>query len=134
MSRDLDDRLSHRKADAVKEWLDSNKMFHVMRDHPGHHITVLAGMWGIKLNQNSVREAWKTSWDKAMNEPLMKANATYGADQRFLRKYVLIDYTSVTRSPTIMHAPLTELCHYPGLYHQSGWILCQFDCVVDSHL
>ena len=92
VSRDLDNMLSLRHADAVKEWLDSNKTFHIMRDNPGHHITILAGLWGIKLHQNSVREAWKTSWDKAVKEPWMKANASWGADQRFLKKYVLIYY------------------------------------------
>ena len=72
VSRDLDDMLTLRHADAVKEWLDSDKTFHVIRDLPPHNYTVLGSLWGIKLHQNSVREAWKTSWDKAIKEPLMK--------------------------------------------------------------
>lgn len=33
---------------AVDEWLESGKMFHVMRDHPGHNMHILCGMWGAR--------------------------------------------------------------------------------------
>jgi len=47
VSRDADSKASNREAAAVYDWLDLNKTFHVMRDHPGHigH-KILAGMWG----------------------------------------------------------------------------------------
>ncbi|XP_043215369.1 uncharacterized protein LOC122378412 [Amphibalanus amphitrite] len=44
--RDLDSILTQRERDAVTEWLESNKTFHVMRDHPWHGTEILAGMWG----------------------------------------------------------------------------------------
>lgn len=44
--RDTDDRLCLRQQTAVKEWLNSGKKFHVMRDHPNHKHEVMAGMWG----------------------------------------------------------------------------------------
>lgn len=44
--RDADARLSIREADAVQEWIESGKPFHIMRDHPCHNIPILAGMWG----------------------------------------------------------------------------------------
>jgi hypothetical protein len=44
--RDADARLSIREADAVQEWIESGKPFHIMRDHPQHNIQILAGMWG----------------------------------------------------------------------------------------
>ena len=49
MFRDLDSRPSQREVDAVHEWLQSKHAFHVMRDHPGHDLPMLAGMWGLKL-------------------------------------------------------------------------------------
>ena len=44
--RDIDSRLSTREAFAVKEWIESNKKFHVMRDHPSHsNYAMSGGMW-----------------------------------------------------------------------------------------
>jgi hypothetical protein len=48
ISRDVDSRLSYREKAAVDEWLDSNKDFHIMRDHPYHNIPILGGMWGAR--------------------------------------------------------------------------------------
>jgi hypothetical protein len=48
ISRDCDSRLSLREKLAVDEWLNSDKNFHIMRDHPCHGIEILGGMWGVK--------------------------------------------------------------------------------------
>jgi len=48
ISRDCDSRLSDREAQAVHEWLESDKTYHIMRDHPAHDIEILGGMWGAK--------------------------------------------------------------------------------------
>jgi hypothetical protein len=48
ISRDTDSRLTPREKDAVEEWLSTDKLFHVMRDHPAHSTEILAGMWGAK--------------------------------------------------------------------------------------
>jgi hypothetical protein len=48
ISRDTDSRLSLREKEAVKCWLESSYLFHVMRDHPAHTVPILAGMWGAK--------------------------------------------------------------------------------------
>jgi len=44
--RDVDSRPSERELDAVDEWIESGRQFHVMRDHPRHGVPMLAGMWG----------------------------------------------------------------------------------------
>ena len=48
--RDLDSRPSRREMEAVEEWMLSKHVVHVMRDHPGHDMPILAGMWGVKLD------------------------------------------------------------------------------------
>lgn len=48
ISRDADSRLSLREKKAVDNWLSSDKLFHVMRDHPAHGIEILGGMWGAR--------------------------------------------------------------------------------------
>ena len=50
ISRDTDSRLNLREKFAVEEWLESDKGFHIMRDHPHHGYPVLGGMWGAKKN------------------------------------------------------------------------------------
>lgn len=46
--RDCDSRVNKREKEAVMEWLDSDKGFHIMRDHPWHTTEILGGMWGSK--------------------------------------------------------------------------------------
>lgn len=46
--RDCDSRINVREEFAVDEWLSSNKILHVMRDHPHHYYKILGGMWGYK--------------------------------------------------------------------------------------
>lgn len=48
LSRDTDSRLSLREKMAVDEWLNSDKDFHIMRDHPYHNATIMGGMWGCR--------------------------------------------------------------------------------------
>jgi len=50
--RDCDSRLNVRGAAAVKQWLDSEKPVHIMRDHRRHTAPIMGGMWGGR--------AWKT--------------------------------------------------------------------------
>ena len=44
--RDCDSVLNIRERLAVSEWLNSDKYFHVMRDHSSHTSLIQAGMWG----------------------------------------------------------------------------------------
>ena len=46
--RDCDSRLTLREKLAVDQWLNSDKGFHSMRDHPYHNQPILGGMWGMK--------------------------------------------------------------------------------------
>lgn len=48
ISRDADAWLSFREAYSVKKWIESDKKFHIMRDHCYHGKEIMAGMWGIK--------------------------------------------------------------------------------------
>ena len=46
--RDCDSRLNDREVAAVNEWSNSDKLVHVMRDHPWHRFVMLGGMIGFK--------------------------------------------------------------------------------------
>lgn len=82
--RDCDSRISEREYLAVKEWMDSGKSLHVMRDHPAHKIPygsnslgILAGMWGIKGKIIEMK--------KSIDSFLLNKENYYGIDQTFLQ-------------------------------------------------
>jgi len=76
--RDTDSRFSFREEAAVNEWIDSNKNFHIMRDHPYHKFPILGGMWGIKKSAKyNIRNMLETFIEK-------QASDQYGTDYKFL--------------------------------------------------
>lgn len=46
--RDADSRIFERDEACIREFLESEKLVHIIRDHPNHHHRMMAGMWGIK--------------------------------------------------------------------------------------
>lgn len=46
--RDADSRILERDRACIDEFLLSDAMFHIIRDHPNHNHKIMAGMWGIK--------------------------------------------------------------------------------------
>ena len=50
MPRDTDTRILLREKLAVDEWLESGKLFHIMRDHHYHSYPIQGGMFGAKKN------------------------------------------------------------------------------------
>ena len=77
--RDTDSRLNEREREAVDEWLSSDKMFHIMRDHPCHKLPMLGGMWGVK-------KPVPFNFYKKINEYSLKDS--YNIDQEFLAKNI----------------------------------------------
>ena len=47
--RDTDCRLSKREKEAVDQWVDSDKEFHVMRDHPFQMSPIVPNLWGMRV-------------------------------------------------------------------------------------
>lgn len=62
--RDCDSRLSQREKYAVDEWLESDRLFHTMHDHPYHTVPILGGMWGIKKGLFSELGRHAEEWSK----------------------------------------------------------------------
>jgi hypothetical protein len=104
LSRDLDSRIYEREVIAVNEWLQSGKLFHIMRDHPLHHkCYILGGMFGTKKN-NKI-----PSWIHLIKN--YNQNGDWGYDQNFLRDIiypviasdVMIHSSSITYPNEIIH-------------------------------
>ena len=87
MSRDLDSQFSEREQAAVQEWLQSNKAFHITRDHPAHKLPILGGCWGCKLITNIVRKKWESIWKMGFDDKIMwKSRGEYLFDMTFLER------------------------------------------------
>lgn len=78
--RDADSRPNARETAAVREWLDSGRTFHVMRDHILHTELMMAGMWGG-------RAGFLPPLD-AMTRTLVREEDGRFRDQRFLARHV----------------------------------------------
>jgi len=66
LSRDTDSRLNNREKEAVDEWLNSDKDFHIMRDHPYHATHILGGMWGCRNGILKNITEWISSFNKGV--------------------------------------------------------------------
>ena len=77
--RDVDDRLNRSDSLIVKNWLESDKNFHVIRSIPQHRI-MPAGMWGGKKCL-PMRE-------KLLNFNTIRPFRVYGDDEAFLESQI----------------------------------------------
>ena len=88
MSRDLDSIIKLREVEAVKEWLQSDKSLHVMRDHTYHKHDMLGGLWGVQLSR-STKEDWENIWTAIIADPLSRSKRNKkGPDQTLLSRHV----------------------------------------------
>jgi hypothetical protein len=78
ISRDTDSRLSFREKKLVDLFIESDKIFHDVRDNGSHNIT-MGGMWGIKKGHSINMKYEIDNFKKSMS---------YGHDQNFLNHVI----------------------------------------------
>ena len=77
-----------REVSAVNEWLISNKSVHVMRDHPGHEMVMMGGLWATRLDTET-RTQWRHTWVSVVSSgDLGTGHGQYNDDQVLLRDHV----------------------------------------------
>ena len=115
MSRDLDSRLTEREAAAVREWLESDRSLHAMRDHPFHTVPIMGGGWGAKLDTQTRRDNWRLTWDNMLTDArLYSGSDKKGPDQDLLHRYV---WNRWGRADSLQHDSYT-CSRFPG---STGW-------------
>lgn len=90
LSRDTDTRFLLREKLAVYEWLNSNTLFHIMRDHPQHSTYILGGMFGTRKIPGICK------WINIMKPYIQNGDRDY--DQNFLSKFI---YPLIVNNSTI---------------------------------
>lgn len=105
LSRDTDSRLNKREYFAVQEWLNSDKDFHIMRDHPYHATEILGGMWGVRNG------ALKGISNLIKNYNRGKFDNQYQVDQNFLREviYPMVKHRSVVHDEFFEKKPFPTI-------------------------
>ena len=100
LSRDTDSRLCAREAAAVNEWMESNKDFHIIRDHPYHATEIMGGIWGVR---NGLLSNMKN-----MVEDYKKVNF-WQVDQNFLKEKIY----PLVHTHALVHDPFFEKKPFP---------------------
>ena len=112
--RDTDSRLSDREKYAVDAWINSDKTFHIMRDHPHHRFPILGGMWGYKNNH---KYDMKTLLDN------FKASDRYGTDYEFLANILY----PIIEEDKLVHDEFFDLKSFPKNRQGSEFVGDVFD-------
>ena len=100
ISRDSDSRLSFREKSCVDEFINSNKLFHNMNDHPFHN-GIMGGMWGVKKGILKNIKNLINEWPK---------NNKWQVDQSFLNNiiYPLVKETMLVHDSNYLNNFPTE--------------------------
>lgn len=132
--RDTDSRISKREEAAVSAWLDSDKLLHVMRDHPHHKYKILGGMWGCK-NYADTDRIYRMEW--LIDYFLLKRNYEFKRmdDMTFLNQIydiyadngAVMEHDSFFRHRFANAMPFPSQCSVDnGYYHYVGEIYDEY--------
>ena len=91
ISRDTDSRLNYRERRAVDEWISSEKVMHIMRDHSWHGTQMLGGMWGLKGTIDNFNEL-VANFIEANFDVHQLEIGKYDLDQAFLRNVIFPNF------------------------------------------
>jgi hypothetical protein len=112
--RDCDSRLNNREKEAVNEWLNSDKGFHIMRDHPYHKTEILGGMWGSKKGV--------TPNIKKQIETYIKGDF-WQVDQNFLRDIIY----PIVKNNSLVHDEFFDKKPFPSIRKNKEFVGDVFD-------
>lgn len=119
ISRDIDTRIFSREVLAVRQWMGSSKILHIMRDHPQHYNRILGGMFGVRT------ETLKNyDWIKLI-ESYYKIYGEEENDQHFLQKFL---YNMTSLSDKMIHDEIKKYeltcLPFPSKFEQSHFTGC----------
>lgn len=117
ISRDCDSRLNYRERAAVDEWLNSNKDFHIMRDHRCHAVPILGGMWGCRNGILKGISSMISNYNKGVYDN------KWQVDQNFLRDIVY----PIVKDKSIVHDEFFEKKPFPTIRMGSEFVGAAFN-------
>lgn len=107
--RDADSRICQREVEAVREWVESGKILHVMRDHFAHGREMNGGLWGLRKSLAHIPAQVMFDWCNSKGRPI-----DYGDDQDFLGAVVWPRFNhSVTQHDSFSRRLFPEALPFP---------------------
>ena len=101
LSRDLDSTITSREVEAVKQFLNSSKDFHIIRDHPNHIQPIMGGLWGIKLADPEMRKTYQTLFKEALED--IKISLAPRTERNHDQELLLKHFWPIVRNQAFMH-------------------------------
>jgi len=116
ISRDADSRINDREMNLVNNWIESDKCFHIIRDHEGHRIEILGGTFGIKIKDFKKKNPsfQKIDYYKNLFYNRFDKNVEKQPDQIFLGEYIY---------PLIRNDNMTHICLESLRYSENDIII-----------
>lgn len=115
--RDLDGRPSIREVMAINDWIRSGKSLHTIRDHKGHSVPIMGGMWGA-TDQMFPRIRARSGGNLTMRqlvENFLRSPPSGFTDQTFLQSHlwghVAADTWAHDIIPTRAFCKASDGCH-----------------------
>jgi len=81
--RDADSRTHQRDLACIEDFIKSDKLLHIIRDHKWHTVPILGGLWGIR--KTALSEPLSTTIERWIGS---KKDFPKGIDQKFLREVI----------------------------------------------
>jgi hypothetical protein len=92
--RDADSRIHDRDVACIEDFINSNKLLHIIRDHKYHNTKILGGLWGIR------KEGLKEPITNIIQQWIQhKKNFHKGIDQEFLAEKIY----PILKSNSLIH-------------------------------
>ncbi|CAF1206567.1 unnamed protein product [Rotaria magnacalcarata] len=147
MSRDIDSPIFKREVLSVNQWLLSDKIYHIMRDHPLHYDVILAGLWAFKLSKSKTMT--NEIVENLFSKTILSSYNSMTGDQDFLKDYVWpfaqnhsMQYDSFHCDlyPLSIPFPISKLsnsqfvgCRRPCRYYQDPPGPCPIKCLLHKN-
>jgi protein O-GlcNAc transferase len=115
--RDCDSRISERDVISINEFIGSNNLYHIVRDHPiGHHYPMNGGMWGCKQNpfinriNHYIKDFLNSNYKHIFNTDNAKQDSIRNADQMFLmqRIYPIVINNCIVHDEYFRYEPFSK--------------------------
>ncbi len=114
--RDCDSVLTERELYAVKEWENSKKSFHIMRDHPAHTSVIMGGMFGC-VNKD-ISKAFMPLRKLLDADRIAPIKTAWQVDQVFLKRYIY----PLIKDVSVVHDPFYSKLDFPSSRKGSTYV------------
>lgn len=120
MVRDCDSRVHWKDRWAIRNFMESGRGVHIIRDHVEHTSNILAGLWGVKKSSVSfsIQELYKAWTPEFAGSGDKDTPAGFGIDQNFLK---LVLYPKIVQDAWVHYSKNRLMVGEVGIEFPFEW-------------